>query len=44
MKTLLIIAAILLALSSCSKEMPTPDPDYLVPPPDAIVYTSPTCG
>jgi hypothetical protein len=32
MKTLIILSAFLLALSSCTKEMPVPDPDPVYTP------------
>ncbi len=39
MKTLIILSAILLALSSCTKDMPVPDPD---PDPDPVYTPDPT--
>ncbi len=46
MKTLIILSAFLLALSSCSKELPSPDPDpnsvYTPDPdPDPVDVSSP---
>ncbi len=38
MKTLLLFSAFLLALSSCTKEMPVPDPD---PDPDPVYISDP---
>jgi hypothetical protein len=38
MKTLIILSAFLLALSSCTKEMPVPDPD---PYPDPVYISDP---
>ena len=38
MKTLIILSAFLLALSSCTKEMPVPDPD---PDPEQVYTPDP---
>jgi hypothetical protein len=45
MKTLILLSAFLLALSSCTKEMPVPDPDpTYTPDPDPDPVPTPDPG